>query len=350
MSMRPAGTFFGFDKLELASFESVRAEIEKKMKDAVVKRWLDEMKTKTSVKIENQPFWDTFRETNKAPGRRSVKRVLLAALIGGLTLSAQSTEVPPDTVVAVINGKNYTAEEIRNIVAASPVPQAKAMFQRNPTDFLKAQGVLQAYAEIATKAGLEKQSPTKEQLEFYRMYVLSNAALSWERTQIAVSAEEQQAWYKNHPDEFREARVRMIYFPFSDGLSEAAAKSKAESVVKEARSGADFVKLAKANAGEDSANAGAEFPVRPDSQQPPPEMKKVLMASTAGTVTDPMRHTNGYYIFRVESVEQLPYDKVKDEVYKKLFDARFRAWQSEVQSKATVQIKNDAFFKNSAQQ
>lgn len=278
-----------------------------------------------------------------------MKRALLTALICGLALLGQSADVPPDTVVAVINGKNYTAEEIRNIVAASPVPQAKTMFQRNPTDFLKAQAVLQAYAEVANKVGLEKQSPTKEQLEFYRLYVLSNAALNWERTQISVSPDDQQAWYKNHPDEFKEARVRMIYFPFSDGLSEAAAKSKAESVVKEARSGADFVKLARANAGEDTASAGAEFPVRSESQQPPPEMKKVLMSSTAGTVTDPMRHTNGYYIFRVESVEQLPYDKVKDEVYKKLSDARFRAWQSEVQSKVTVQIKNDAFFKNSAQ-
>jgi parvulin-like peptidyl-prolyl isomerase len=286
-----------------------------------------------------------------------VKRFLLIALVGGLTVAAQSTaEVAPDAVVAVINGKNYTAQEIRNIVAASPVPQAKVMFQRNPADFLKAQAVLQAYADVATKAGLEKQTPTKEQLEFYRLYVLSNAALSWERTQIDVSTQievspdEQQAWYKNHPDEFREARVRMIYFPFSDGLSEAAAKSKAESVAKEARSGSDFVKLAKANAVEDSASAGAEFPVRADSQQPPPEMKKVLMASTAGTVTDPLRHTNGYYIFRVESIEQLPYDKVKDEVFKKLSDARFRAWQNDVQSNVSVQIKNDAFFKNSAQQ
>jgi hypothetical protein len=56
------------DKLETAPFESVQAEIEKKMKDAVLKRWVEEMKTKSSVKMENQPFWDTFRESNKPQG------------------------------------------------------------------------------------------------------------------------------------------------------------------------------------------------------------------------------------------------------------------------------------------
>jgi parvulin-like peptidyl-prolyl isomerase len=276
------------------------------------------------------------------------QRFLLSLAV--LCAAASGQEINPDTVVAVLNGRSYTAEEIRRIVDASPVPQAKLLFQRNPTDFLKAQAVLLAYTDIAVKEGLDKRSPARDQLEFYRLYVLSNAALNNQRGQISVSAEDQQAYYKAHPDEFRELRVRMIYFPFSDALSEAAAKAKAEDIARQARSGGDFVKLAKVSSGDDSAGAGAEFAVRSDSQQPPKHMKDILLKSSAGTITDPLRHENGYYVFRVESAQSLPYDKVKDEIFSKIQDARFREWQTEVQSKVTVQIKNEAFFKNSAQQ
>ena len=37
-------------------------------------------------------------------------------------------------------------------------------------------------------------------------------------------------------------------------------------------------------------------------------------------MSEPLRHQNGYYVIRVESAGVLPYDKVKDEIYKELKD------------------------------
>lgn len=52
------------DKVELPEFAAVRGDIEKQMKDAQLKRWMDEMKTKSSVEIQNPAFWETFKQAN----------------------------------------------------------------------------------------------------------------------------------------------------------------------------------------------------------------------------------------------------------------------------------------------
>jgi parvulin-like peptidyl-prolyl isomerase len=109
------------------------------------------------------------------------------------------------------------------------------------------------------------------------------------------------------------------------------------------------VKLAKEDS-EDATGAGAEFIVKPDSAQPPPQMKSVLLQSKAGTVTDPLRHDNGYYVFRVESMDVLPYETVKDEIYNKIQDQHFREWQVRTQQQVSVQIQNEAFFQSSGKQ
>ncbi|MBC7928323.1 MAG: peptidyl-prolyl cis-trans isomerase, partial [Bryobacteraceae bacterium] len=193
-------------------------------------------------------------------------------------------------------------------------------------------------------------SPYKEILEFYRLFVLSNAALNHQRAQFSIPPEQQLAYYNSHSEDYREARVRMIYVPFEDEKSEALAKSKAADFAKQARSGVDFVKLAKSNEKESTVATGEEFVVKPDSNQPPEQMRKVLLASKAGTITDPLRHDNGYYVFRIESVAVQPYASVKDEIFRKLGDDHAREWQNKIQGQITVQIENEAFFQSNAKQ
>jgi len=275
--------------------------------------------------------------------------LVLAVLASSLGMYAAEDNIPEDAVVATINGKTVTAGEVLRMVEANPFPQAKSLFQKAPQDFLKALGVLRIFSDIAIQEGLDKMSPYKEVLEFHRQQILTQAALDNQRVSVTPSAEDQQAYYKAHTADFREARVRMIYFPFSDALSEGTAKEKAAKVVGQARLGSDFVKLAKENSA-DPTGAGADFVVKPSSSQPPPQMKAVLLQSKAGAITDPLRHDNGYYVFRVESMEVLPYEKVKDEIFNKIQDEHFRAWQIRTQQQVSVQIKNEAFFKSAGKQ
>lgn len=259
-----------------------------------------------------------------------------------------AAEVAPDTIVATINGKPYTAEQIRRIVAGTP-PQAQALFAKDPRAFLREHASLLTLVAYAEQNKLDKTSPYVEMLEFYRMFVLSNAAVNHKRIGIEVTPEEQRSYYTSHQAEYREARVRMIYFPFSDSKSEAEAKTKAAAVTKRASAGEDFVKLAKESS-PDPTGAGADFTVRPGSSQPPDHMKQVLLTAKEGTVTEPLRHDNGYYVFRVEAQSVLPYEKVRDDIYKEIQNDRFRDWQQKTQAQASVKVENEAFFQSIGQQ
>lgn len=278
-------------------------------------------------------------------------RIAVAVLMLGVVAFAQTEKenIKPETVVASINGKDFTAEQIGKLLEAAPFPKARTMFERSPKEFLNAIAVLMLFSDLAEKEGLDKQSPYKEVIEFYREQVLAQAMLNTQKNAYVPTPQETKKYYDEHSADFREAKVRMIYFPFSDEKTEAAAKQKATAVAGQARLGADFVTLAKANSG-DPTGAGAEFAVKPDSAQPPAHMKTVILQSKAGTVTEPLRHDNGYYLFRIESVETLPYEKVKDPIYLKLQDERFRAWHRQTEQKINVQIKNEAFFQSSGKQ
>lgn len=255
-----------------------------------------------------------------------------------LAQAPATAEVPPDTVVAVLNGRKFTAEEIRRVVAGTP-PQARAVFSRDPKAFLRDHAALLSLVEYADKNQLDKLSPHRETLEFYRLFVLSNAAINHKRGTLEVTPEEHRAYYDKHQAEFREARVRMIYFPFTDLKTEKEARGKADAVVKQAYSGADFVKL-----------AGEEFAVRMTSAQPPESMRKVILSAPAGTITQPLRHDNGFYVFRVASSEVLPWEKVRDEIYKEIQNTKFREWQQGLQSQVSVKIENEAFFSSITKQ
>lgn len=278
-----------------------------------------------------------------------MKHLIAVAVIAGVCAGqtappAQPAEVSGDAVVATVNGRKYTADQVKALVAGSP-QQVQAYFKQNPKQFLREHAFYLLLMEYAEKNGLDKKSPFREALEFQRMFILTNAAMNYRMSTIDVSPDEQKKYYEANQAQYREARVRMIYVPFADPLQEEQAKTKAAELVKRAKAGEDFVKLAKENSG-DSTSAGAEITVRPKSSQPPEHMRKVLLNQKAGDISDPLRHDNGYYVFRVESVNVLPYEQVRDEIYKEIQNARFNDWQQQTRSQASVQFDNEAFFQS----
>jgi parvulin-like peptidyl-prolyl isomerase len=270
-----------------------------------------------------------------------------ALLIAAAVFAQDPPKVPDDTVVAVLNGRKFTAAEVRRLVNGAPAA-VKLAFERDPKQFLREHAFYMMLVEYAEKNKLDQKSPYRDTLEFYRLTVLTNAALNYKMDSIDVSLEEQQRYYQNNQDRFREAKVRMIYVPFSDPLSEEQAKTKAATLARRARSGEDFAKLAAESGGQGSS-APEEFTVRRDSPQPPEYMRKVILNEKVGAITDPLRHDNGYYVFRVESIDVLPFDKVRDDIYKEIQNARLREWQAKTRAQVTVQFENEAFFQGIGQ-
>jgi parvulin-like peptidyl-prolyl isomerase len=275
-----------------------------------------------------------------------MRKTFALIFLAGAAVAQQ--EVADDTVVATLNGQKFTAAGIKALVAAAP-SQVQAYFKKNPKQFLIDHAYYMQLLKYAEATKVDKKSPHKEALELQRLLYLAQAAMNEKLASISVTPEEQKSYYDTNQQQYRELRVRMIYFPFTDPSNEEPTKAKAAAVAKRAKAGEDFVKLAKASS-DDPTGAGGDFAVRQNSTQPPAHMKEVLFKLKVGDTTEPLRHDNGYYVFRVESADVLPYDKVKDEIYRALQDSKFRQWQDDTRKQATVQFDNEAFFQSIGQQ
>ena len=272
-------------------------------------------------------------------------RIAIALALASYCFAQQpAASLTGDTVVVTLNGRKFTADQVRALVAGAP-QQVQTYFKQNPKQFLREHAFYLFLMEYAEKNGLDKTSPFKEAIEFQRMFILTNAALNHRIAGIKVTPEEQKAYYAANEAQYKEARVRMIYIPFTDPATEEAAKTKAAAIAKRVHDGEDFVKIAKETS-EDPTGAGGEFTVRSSSSQPPEHMRKVLLNLKSGDISDPLRHDNGYYVFRVESSDVLPFDKVRDEIYKQIQNARFAEWQQEGRAQTSVQFDNEAFFQS----
>jgi hypothetical protein len=75
-------------------------------------------------------------------------------------------------------------------------------------------------------------------------------------------------------------------------------------------------------------------------------MRKVILNLPVKSITDPLRHDNGYYVFLVESASVIPYEQVRDDIYKEIQNARFQESQEKTRSQVTVQFENEAFFQS----
>src|SRR5688572_17038140 len=216
-------------------------------------------------------------------------RKFLTLLGVSLCLFAQEDkkELPPETVVAVINGRKVTADEIRKLVAALPAPVQKA-FTNDPLQFMKEHAWYEVQAALAIKEGLHEQSPWKESLEFQRMMTLVQAEWNEAHSKVLVMPEQQKQFYDKNQAKYHEVKAKLIYIPFSSTISEDEAKAKAQKVVQEARGGVDFVKLVKEYSQDSSSaaqNGDIGFPVRSTTKQIPEAMRNAVLALKAGQVS-----------------------------------------------------------------
>src|SRR5579864_1182654 len=157
--------------------------------------------------------------------------------------------VPPETVVAKIDGKDVTAGDVRKILEITP--GFKGPFQQNPSMALGDYFIRRYLAGEAEKAKLEEQSPWKEQLEEQRTNILTNALVSKEANGYPVSEEMINAYYKQNQARYEQAKIKVIFIALKpegpSGTSSQDVQAAARAVVEAAhnqRSEADAKALA----------------------------------------------------------------------------------------------------------
>jgi peptidyl-prolyl cis-trans isomerase C len=297
---------------------------------------------------------------------RSFCLVLLSTI--GVFAQAPTVEnakpaIQPDSVVATINGKPYTAAQVDAIVNGLPQTQ-KAAYHKDPKAFLQQYAEMQMILKDAQDEKLAEKAPYKDQLaelerqtEFYRKQLLVQAAVNERTTKIPVTNEQMKALYDKNPDKYKEAKVKVIYIPFSSGqvaavgrtvLKEEEAKELASKVVIDARNGADFVKLVK-EFSQDKASVARDgdfgMPIRANAERIPAEVRRAVLGTKAGDITDPLRAANGYYIFRIESVGVAPFESLQAELWKEVQNEGINKWLTGLRDANAVKVDNEDYFK-----
>lgn len=290
---------------------------------------------------------------SSAPAASQAARPAPAVNLGNL---------PPGTLVATVDGKKVTASELQAILRVLPAgAQQQAM--ANPRQFLEQYGLLKRLSGMAEQSKLYERSPLKEQLEYNRMVGLAQAQLVEAQNQIAIQPEEIQKHYESHKDDYAQAKVKVIYIPFSPNppaqqdpkekkvLSEAEAKAEAEKILAEIRSGADFVKLVKEHSGDPvSAEKDGDFGAIRRTDKIPDAIKNVVFSLKQGEVSEPVRQPNGFYLFRVEETAVQGFNEVKDQIANELRQVHFDQWVRATQKSIEIKIENEAAFAPAAPQ
>jgi peptidyl-prolyl cis-trans isomerase C len=275
--------------------------------------------------------------------------LLSGFVFGQVAAPPQPVNVPDTTVVATVGDKKITAGEVR---ALTP-PQAQQAMLLNPAATLQQIYVMKYLASEAEKLGLDKQSPQKEQIEFQRIQLLANVEITSYRNLITIREDEAQKYYQDHPDEYQQAKVRVIYIPFSIGQAktqnkvrtEAEAKARIEDLRKQLLAGADFAKLAQENSEDkESAAKGGDYGVVPRNSNQPADVKNAIFALKAGGISAVVKLSNGFYVFKVDEFATQPFNDVSAQIQEKLRQERFDAWLKGIQGRFPVKLENHDFF------
>ena len=223
----------------------------------------------------------------------------------------------------------------------------------DPASVLQQIFLIKHLAAEAEKHGLDKESPVKEQLELQRANFLANMEMNKYRSMIPVIPDDQKKYYQEHVADYQQAKVRVIYIPFSSGqakpdtkvLKEAEAKAKIEDLRKQLLAGVDFATLAKVNSEEkESAAKGGEWGVVKRTSNQPADVKNAIFSLKAGGISEPVRQANGFYLFKVDEFTTQAYEELESQIGDKLRQDRFDAWLKELQNRFTVKVENQDFF------
>ena len=293
---------------------------------------------------------------------------VLAFLLFASGVAVQAQQAPPssfdnipdDTVVAVFDdGTPFTMLDFKKLYAVMPEQNQQAAV-RSLKSFMEQYALMRKLALLAERDKLDQQSPSKEALEYYRLYILSQAKINDVVNAANIQPADVQKYYEAHKDEYKQVKVKAIYISFSnaqasqvhDGkrvLTKEEAKKKADDLVKQIRAGADFVKLVAENSDDDtSREKNGDFATLQASDKIPDAIRAAVFSLKQGEITDAVEEPNGFYILRADEIHYRPIAEVKQEISDALRQEHFKQWMDQTRDAATVTFPNPAFLKDAA--
>ena len=267
---------------------------------------------------------------------------------------AAPTTPSPETVIATVDGHKLTFGELQSYLSALDPERQKAALQ-NRTELVREYALMKHLATMADQTKLDQKSPYKEALASSRLQILTNAQINEQYLTTVVTAQDQQKFFDENKDRYSQVKLKVIYLAFvtspaadqktGKSRTEAEAKAKIESLSKELRGGADFLKLVKEYSEDEKSKAqNGDFGTLRKSDNLPEEIRSVVFKLKKGEVSEPVRQRNGYYLFKAEDVSVRPYSEVKDDIYTELKNIRMREWFDQLSKSIPVKIEDQSFF------
>lgn len=292
---------------------------------------------------------------------------LIATILGGVlqAQTAPTAETKPeapslkdDKVVVVIEGKEWKRSDLEHFIAAMRDTSIPQQYYGNKRGFLETFAKMTMLANAAEKAGMDKVDPHKWRLMYNRELYLAQVYMSDQKNHQLVLPADQKAYYDAHLADYQSAKVKVLYLSFNDTplpssdpkatkpKTSTEAEKLADEIVKQARGGADFVQLVEKYSDDaDSKGKKGDFNlIRPNDQSLPPQIKSAVFALKPGQVSDAVRQTGGFWIFRLEEFVTTPYEQVRDDIYLTLQGEHFKQWLDGMEKKLDLQFKDNEYL------
>jgi len=262
----------------------------------------------------------------------------------------------PGDVVAVIEGVEYTAEQIEWLRQNTPPEFAKQTAAMTYGGFMEALAMQIAVAKRAEELKLAEKEPYRTRLEINQRIFLTHAYLSEIQQVLKLDQDDYRQYYEQHQSDYEELKVSAIYIQYAlnpekaatqDGegpLSEKDAWAKAERLLLEIRQGADFAAMAREHSDDPaSAEKGGDLGYfKRDSRIPEP-LKDAIFALQEGEFSAPVRYGGRYYILQVTERRTMSYTDALPNILQKIQDVKIKEQLDQIKAEMQLEIKVPAF-------
>jgi hypothetical protein len=278
--------------------------------------------------------------------------------IHGLCSGAAATH--PGTAAKKGTPAASTRDCTTTITKAQMEKTIRAVHTNNqPIDPQMRRQIAQAYVQMLTwaaaaeKAGTEKDPDVRELLRLVRLKALADAYREHLGHQYGNPTENEiTAYYNENTSKYEELKLSRIFIPAKNPSAqdkdawEKKAAQLANDLRDRATKGEDLEKLQK----ETFATLG--LTIAPPSTNMgerrrgmlPQALEQELFALKPGEVSKVEQEAAGYTIYKVESKQTMPIDKVKGEISRELARARMEAKAKEINTGVRVDL-NESYFR-----
>lgn len=193
-------------------------------------------------------------------------------------------------------------------------------------------------------------------MEFYRSQIkdrieklrLTNIEV---RVKVAITEEELKGYYQKNLAAYQtllKVRPAIIFLPLPKEASEELNKQVREEaldILNRIRAGQDFAALAREHSrGPNAQNGGDMGLLKSDEMEE--NFRKATLALRAGQVSDLVNMEGGFLIIKIlerEESRTIPFeeirDKMKQELYDKVVEEKFKDWLKRIKDKAHIDIR-----------